>query len=54
MSRLLLALALLVSVTASAQPATIDLKDIDWDPKSPAGMTELRITSAGSLLAGFL
>src|ERR1700743_1035826 len=54
MSRLLFALALLVSVTASAQPATIVLKDIDWDASSPAGMAELRIPSEGSLLAGFL
>jgi pimeloyl-ACP methyl ester carboxylesterase len=33
---------------------SIVLKDIEWDKSSPAGMTELRISSDGSLLQGFI
>jgi uncharacterized protein len=30
------------------------VKDLEWDPKSPAGSAELQIPSAGSLLQGFI
>lgn len=33
---------------------SIVLRDIEWDKSSPAGTTELRISSNGSLLQGFI
>ena len=39
---------------ASAQSDSIVLKDISWDKKSPAGMTELFIPSEKSLISGFI
>jgi hypothetical protein len=33
---------------------SIVLRDIEWDKSSPAGTTELRISSYGSLLQGFI
>lgn len=49
-------LLLIVSINSSfAQSAdTIVLRDIAWDKSSPAGMTELFIPSANSMLAGFI
>ncbi|MBS1664021.1 MAG: alpha/beta fold hydrolase [Bacteroidetes bacterium] len=46
---------LLFAVTiAFSQTDSLVLKDIEWDPASPAGQTELFIPSAGSQLAGFI
>ncbi len=39
---------------SQAHADSIVLKDIDWDKSSPAGMIELNIPSAGSLLQGFI
>lgn len=39
---------------SQAHADSIVLKDIDWDKSSPAGMSELNILSAGSLLQGFI
>lgn len=46
---------LFMTVQAFAQPEdSLVLRDIKWDEQSPAGMTELFIPSAKSLLAGFI
>ncbi len=41
-------------MSALAQSDSIVLKDITWNKDSPAGMTELFIPSAKSMLAGFI
>ncbi|HEY0433119.1 MAG TPA: hypothetical protein VGC95_04570, partial [Chitinophagaceae bacterium] len=40
------------SVHAHAQRDTIVLRDLLWDPSSPAGFGELSIPSANSRIAG--
>jgi uncharacterized protein len=40
--------------TAVVQAGATDSADIIWDSTAPAGMKELRIPSAGSLLQGFM
>jgi len=50
----LLAFLFLTSNTGNAQTDSIVLKDIVWDPQSPAGMTELFIPSENALLPGFI
>jgi len=45
---------LFISTKSIAQPDSIILKDLTWDKSSPAGMTELFIPSANSLLAGII
>lgn len=44
----------LVTTKVFAQSDSIVLKDITWDERSPAGMTELFIPSDGSMLAGLI
>lgn len=50
----LFALAVFGCITSTAQTDSIVLRDIDWDKKAPAGMTELFIPSDSALLAGFI
>jgi pimeloyl-ACP methyl ester carboxylesterase len=50
----LFASSLFISYDAVAQSDSIVLKDIEWDAKAPAGMTELFIPSEGAKLAGFI
>ncbi|MGC4036142.1 MAG: alpha/beta fold hydrolase [Chitinophagaceae bacterium] len=47
-------LVFVVSTNSFAQSDSIVLRDISWDNASPAGSTELFISSANSLLAGFI
>jgi pimeloyl-ACP methyl ester carboxylesterase/ketosteroid isomerase-like protein len=44
----------MTATTARAQSDSIVLKDITWDPQSPAGTTELFIPSDDAVLAGFM
>jgi pimeloyl-ACP methyl ester carboxylesterase len=53
-TRSLLFVFLFISTKCIAQPDSIVLKDLVWDKSSPAGMTELFIPSANSLLAGII
>lgn len=46
--------SLLMTFICRAQSDSIVLKDLQWDPASPAGATELFIPSAGALMAGFI
>ncbi|WP_336517104.1 alpha/beta hydrolase family protein [Pollutibacter soli] len=50
----LLFFSLLISTFCKAQSGSIVLKDLEWDPDSPAGATELFVPSDNSLLAGFI
>jgi len=49
-----LAFFLFISITSFSQSDSIVLRDLSWDPVSPAGSTELFIPSEGSLLAGLI
>src|SRR5579872_6176420 len=51
---LLTVFVILLSSAGFAQTDSLVLKDIEWDPSSPAGMTELFIPSGNSKLAGFI
>src|SRR5271154_931092 len=39
---------------AQSQGDTLVIRDLPWDPKSPAGFAELNIPSDSSLLQGFI